>query len=233
MFERELRFYREVAPEVGVRVPVCYEAQETESGYRLVLEDLSAWAEGGDPVEVARALADLHRRWEGIAEARWPWLDRPGAAAGEIGALYERAWSVAVDRPDVSQTLREAGWRFVGKVEALEREEVSIGRRTLIHGDASLRNVRTSPKGQVAFVDWEDVRLACGAIDLTWLLVSSVEPRRWDEVAQAYGPDEAEMRAALPHAVTQGILSFCDYEPGSREACGWAARLDAAALCLK
>lgn len=87
MFERELRFYREVAPEVGVRVPVCYEAQETESGYRLVLEDLSAWAEGGDPVEVARALADLHRRWEGIAEARWPWLDRSGAAAGKIGPL--------------------------------------------------------------------------------------------------------------------------------------------------
>jgi aminoglycoside phosphotransferase (APT) family kinase protein len=146
--------------------------------------------------------------------------------------FFEEIQEVYEARPDVSQTLREAGSRFVGKVEALEREEASIGRRTLIHGDASLRNVRTAPDGQVAFVDWEDVRLACGAIDLTWLLVSSVEPRRWAEVAQAYGLDEDEMGAAFGHAVTQGILSFSEYEPASQEAAGWAARLEAAACCL-
>lgn len=53
MFERELRFYREVAPKVGPGVPACYEAEETASGYRLVLEDLSTWREGADPVRVA------------------------------------------------------------------------------------------------------------------------------------------------------------------------------------
>jgi hypothetical protein len=42
MFEHELRFYREIAPEVGARAPECYEAVETGEGFRLVLEDLSS-----------------------------------------------------------------------------------------------------------------------------------------------------------------------------------------------
>ena len=78
IFEHELRFYREVAPEVGARVPACHEAVETGEGLRLVLEDLSSWVEGGDPVDVAVVLKDMHARWAGVAERRWPWLNRDG-----------------------------------------------------------------------------------------------------------------------------------------------------------
>jgi hypothetical protein len=70
MFERELRFYREVAPKLGVRLPACYQAEETARGYRLVLEDLSTWREGADPMRIAALLADLHRRWEHRARER-------------------------------------------------------------------------------------------------------------------------------------------------------------------
>ena len=41
IFEREVRFYRELATEIGLRVPTCYEATETDDGYRLGLEDLN------------------------------------------------------------------------------------------------------------------------------------------------------------------------------------------------
>jgi len=44
MFEHELRFYQEIAPEVGARVPECYEAVETCDGIRLVLEGAEARA---------------------------------------------------------------------------------------------------------------------------------------------------------------------------------------------
>lgn len=100
MFERELRFYREVAPKVGVRVPGCYQAEETESGCRLVLEDLSRWSEGADPVQVAALLAGLHRRWERRAERQWPWLKRFAAgAAGAIGRLYDDVLGLAARAP--------------------------------------------------------------------------------------------------------------------------------------
>ena len=55
MFTAELRFSREIAPHVGVRVPVCVEASEGPEGTLLVLEDLSDWSPGADPVEPSRA----------------------------------------------------------------------------------------------------------------------------------------------------------------------------------
>jgi len=85
-------------------------------------------------------------------------------------------------RPDLTPTVRDLGDRFVGQVTALELGEAKAPRRTLVHGDASLRNTRTSPDGVIVLVDWEDVRSANGCVDLTWLLVSSVEPERWDDI---------------------------------------------------
>ena len=38
MFTAEVRFYREIAPQVGVRVPECYEASAGPEGTLLVLE---------------------------------------------------------------------------------------------------------------------------------------------------------------------------------------------------
>ena len=123
MFEHELRFYREVAPEVGARVPACYEAVETGRGFRLVLEDLSSWVEGGDPVNVAAVLKDMHARWAGVAERRWPWLNRDGRGASAIGNLYNRVWSGMQGRPDLTPAVRDLGGRFVGQVTALELGE--------------------------------------------------------------------------------------------------------------
>ncbi len=233
MFERELRFYREVAPNVGVRVPACYQAEETASGYRLVLEDLSTWREGADPMSVAALLADLHRRWEHRAEDQWPWLKRSTGAAEAIGRLYDDVWASLCERPDVTSAVLNAGRRYVGRVAQLERDEVAFSRLTVIHGDASSGNIRSSAGGEVVLVDWEDVRLAGGAIDLTWYLVSSVEPPLWDAVLDAYGPDEAEIEDAFPHALTQAILTFSDYEPGSPPAVAWIERLEEVARRLR
>ncbi|MDQ4047758.1 MAG: ecdysteroid 22-kinase family protein, partial [Actinomycetota bacterium] len=234
MFERELRFYREVAPTVGVRVPACYDAQETQSGYRLVLEDLSTWRDGADPVSVAALLAHLHRRWERRADARWPWLDRSvPAAADEIGRLYDEVWAMVSERPEVTPLLREVGETYVGQVAQLERSESEFGRPTLIHGDASWRNIRSSASGEIALVDWEDVRLATGELDLAWFLISSVAPPLWSDVIDAYAPTEADFEGVLPHALTQAILSFSDCEPESAPAYEWMDRLEEAAGRLR
>jgi hypothetical protein len=227
IFRCELRFYREIAPVVGVRVPDCYAADESADGTSLVLEDLSAWRPGADPVVAAGVLAVLHRRWEGQAARRWPWLRQAGAAVDLIEQLYARTWPALAARPDMPADLAGLGASLLGQVAAADYAAGSAGPGTLVHGDASTANMRTGPDGEVALLDWEDVSAAPGVLDLSWFLVSSVDPDAWQDVIAAYGP-AGQLAEALPSAVAQGFFSFSDTEAGSADATAWIGRLRAA-----
>jgi hypothetical protein len=91
IFGSEVRFYREIAPTIGVRVPACYRAEESADGTLLELEDLSSWTLGADPESAAEFFRDLHTRWSGKAGQRWPWLRPIGAAANLVENLYDKA----------------------------------------------------------------------------------------------------------------------------------------------
>ena len=231
IFRSELRFYREIAPVVGVRVPACYQAEDSAEGTVLVLEDLAAWEPGAEPAAAAAVLAGLHRRWTGEAPARWSWLRPIGAAADLVSDLYDRVWPVLASRADLSPGVRSLGERLAGRVSASEGAIASAGPLTLVHGDASLPNMRTGPDGEIALLDWEDVSAAPGVLDLAWLLVSSVGPPEWDDVLAAYGPARG-LADVLPAVAVQGLLSLSDHQEGSAEAAGWDQRLAAAARHL-
>ncbi|HEV2374867.1 MAG TPA: phosphotransferase [Streptosporangiaceae bacterium] len=227
-FRAEVRFYREIAPLVGVRVPACYQAHDTYDGTVLLLEDLADWQPGADPVVVARMLSEMHRRWLGQADTRWPWLRPVGAAVDLVEELFGRVWPKLATRPDLTPRVHMLGGHLLGKVKQSELEISLAGPLTLVHGDASLLNTRTSADGQVTLLDWEDVSAAPGVLDLAWLLVSSVEPQQWDEVIAAYGPATG-LAHVLPSAAVQGLLSLSDTTAGSAEASAWVRRLDTAA----
>ena len=176
IFRAEVRFYREIAPVLGVRVPACYRAEDSDEGTLLVLEDLSAWRPGADPLVAARLLARMHTRWEGRAHVQWPWLRRVGAASALVATLYDRVWPLLAERTDLTAEVQALGSRLTGRVIEVESAVVRAGPLTLVHGDASFHNMRTSPDGEVALLDWEDVSAVPGVLDLAWLLVSSVDP---------------------------------------------------------
>ncbi|MFD7153110.1 phosphotransferase family protein [Kribbella sp. NPDC059898] len=225
MFDSEVRFYREIAPYVGVRVPECYQAESGPDGTLLVLEDLSAWTPGADPVAGARALRDLHDRWTGQAHERWPWLRPAGAGDDLVADLYDRTWPTLATRQDLTTPVREFGERLVGKVVEAERAVGGAGPLTLVHGDASAQNMCTSPDGVIGLLDWEDVSSAPGILDLAWFLVSSVDPAHWTDTLDAYGYVDG-LTAVLPSVAVQGYLSMSDLPDGSAD--GWIARLEAA-----
>jgi hypothetical protein len=227
MFRSELRFYREIAPEVGVRVPACYRAEETAEGTLLVLEDLSAWQPGADPAVAARVLSGMHRRWESRARKNWPWLRADGAAIVLVEKLFDRTWPVLATRDDLTPSLRALGERFLGHVADADDAAARAGVPTLVHGDASMLNMRTSPDGEVALLDWEDVSSAPGICDLAWMLVSSVDPGQWDEAIAAYG-QSVGLAEALPAAMVQGFFSLSDTPAATAEATAWIGRIDAA-----
>lgn len=226
-FAAEVHFYRAIAPEVGVRVPACYRSESDDSGTLLELEDLSAWSIGADPEAAARLLSELHTRWEGEAPQRWPWLRPVGAAVDLVEMLFDRTWPEIAVRADCTPAVRALGERLVGRVAEAEWATASAGPLTLTHGDASMPNMRTSPRGEIALLDWEDVSAAPGTCDLAWLLVSSVEPERWGDVVTAYGAS-AGLSKALPAAAVQGLLSMADAPVGSADALAWVDRLEVA-----
>jgi len=228
MFRCEVRFYQEIAPVVGVRVPACYRTEATDAGTLLELEDLSSWQPGADPASAAKVLAGLHERWPNEALSRWPWLRKPGAAVDLLETLYGQTWPLIAGRSELGSQARELGERLVGRVAAAESAASAAGPLVLTHGDASAQNMRTSPAAEIALLDWEDVGIAPGVADLAWLLVSSVEPDRWDEVIAAYG-DAGHLDVVLPAIAVQGLLSMSDTAAGSAESQAWGTRLSSAA----
>ena len=124
------------------------------------------------------------------------------------------------------------GTRLLGRVAEAESAVGSAGPVTLVHGDASLANMRTGAGGEVALPDWEDVSAAPGVLDLGWLLVSPVDSAQWDEVIAAYGPP-ADIVGVLPAVTVQGLLSLSDAPVGSAQATAWISRLGAAANRLR
>lgn len=229
MFESEVRFYREIAPVVGVRVPECYQAESDADGTLLVLEDLSDWTPGAEPAAGARALRELHDHWRGQAHGEWPWLRSPGAGDQLVAELYDRTWPALARRSDLSVPVRAYGEHLVGRVLEAEAAVARAGEWTLAHGDASAQNMRTGPDGQVALLDWEDVSAAPGVLDLAWFLVSSVEPSRWPEALTAYGEVDG-LDVVMPSVMVQGYLSMSDLPDG--EGGEWNARLEAAVVML-
>jgi hypothetical protein len=235
MFRSEVRFYREIAPAlVGVvRVPACEVAEVLDDGStRIVLEDVSGFRSGAEPVAVARALRRLHDEFaDSDVVARWPWLRRVGAGAALIGAAYDEVWSTSLSaRADLPQAVLALGASLVGRVAEAEWAEGSAGRLTLCHGDPSIRNVFTAADGAVVFADWEDVRCASGIVDLAWLLVSSVEPASWPAVIDAYDAAVADLVTVLPSVSAQGLFALAS--AATSDTGGWVERLSAAAEML-
>jgi thiamine kinase-like enzyme len=230
MFSREVRFYREIAPHIGVRTPACYLAEDHDGATHLELEDLSAWRPGAEPDVAARLLRDLHARWEGRAVERWPWLPRPDVSH-LVEAMYDETWVSARERPELTDTVRELGDSLVGRAVQVERRADASGPVTFTHGDASALNMRTSPDGEVALLDWEDYGAGPGIVDLAWHLLSSVEPSAWDAALTAYG-DPTGLADALPSVAIQGLLSFA-YEEGHDDATEWVASLEEAARRIR
>jgi aminoglycoside phosphotransferase (APT) family kinase protein len=115
-------------------------------------------------------------------------------------------------------------------VAEVEQRAGASGPVTFTHGDASALNMRTSPEGEVALLDWEDYGAGPGIVDLAWHLVSSVAPGDWDTALVAYG-DTSGLAHALPAVAVQGLVSFA-FEQSRDDAREWVAGLEEAARRL-
>lgn len=189
LYEREVRFYELVAPKVAIRTPACFVSSydETSGGFVLVLESLLPATPVDQFVGLEFAQAELAAtELAGLHAPIWGAAPPPGLVheADEASAAFQQEMLAALfvgflDRfgDQVTSSARSViDW-------LMPRLGVYLagrgGPQTIIHGDFRTDNlIFGGAKGKVpmATVDWQTVAHGCGALDLAYLLTTSLEP---------------------------------------------------------
>jgi len=193
LYEREVRFYKDLAHKVQLRAPRCYYSDiDTETNeFVLLLEDLSPAAVGDQLTGCSAAQLDLaldelakfHAGWweqPGLRELDWMPLLNDSTIVGTILQSYQDIWPQFVERygsrlPPARHRIAE---RF-GKHAATIVEQLSAPQLTITHGDYRLDNMFFgSAAGQtpLSVIDWQVSARGRGAFDVGYFLTGTLEP---------------------------------------------------------
>ena len=203
LYEREVRFYTDVAPGLGGPVASCHHAAyDGATGVFDLLLDDAAPAIVGDEIQGATAdQAELAMRQLGLvhgpllgdeALADAAWLNRESPVnQGLMSALYAGFIDRYADQ--VAPEHREVCDRFVAAFDAFMAGEGASGRRGLVHGDYRLDNMLFGEPGAdrpLTVVDWQTVTWGPAFTDVAYFLGCAlpVEERRarYDGLLAAY-----------------------------------------------
>lgn len=222
-YQRELRFYREVAPTLDFRTPVVHAGMMSEAGtdFVLVMEDLShlrgvdqnAGATLEESMLAASTMAELHGRFsnEDLSDLETTFLpfDNPiyRAVLPEVFASgWEPAKTVVADL--LTPEILAFGDRFAELVPTfMER----IGQKdTLIHGDWRADNLLIDDNGEMVVLDFQITGTAVGIYDLAYFMSQSIEPeiRRGNDEAliQRYFETLGASGGAVDEAVLRDVF---------------------------
>ncbi len=206
-YEREVKFYRDLAGTLDIRVAQCHHAawDEASGDFVLVLEDLSPGEQGnqltGCTVEQARAavleLAKLHGpRWNDPTLHDIEWLGR--RTGPDDAQMLAGMWSMLL--PGFMATYAkyltsEAQELVTGFSERIgDWIEGRDGEWTVTHGDYRLDNLMfASPAGgyPLATVDWQSPGHGQATGDVSYFMGAGLVPEQRREVerdlVQGYG----------------------------------------------
>ena len=188
--EREVSFYRDIAPLLDIRVPRCFFAGTTENSCLLLLEDIVDGLPGdslaGCSTETATTIvgniAQFHAQWwENPILGKWDWLQSSRDPSIPEGR-FRKAWPVFKARygDRLNRKVVVTGDRALEGFPELFRA-ITGTPKTLVHGDLQLDNLRTeSPDAPLVFFDWANTRHGQGVDDIAAFLSRSMpaEQRR-------------------------------------------------------
>ncbi len=232
LYEREVRFYSDIAPGLNGPVAPCHHhAYDPETGiFDLLLGD-AAPAVVGDEIRGATAEQATLALTQ-LGRVHGPLLGNPALAAtdwitresplnqGLLAALY--AGFVDRYRDQVSPEHRDVCERLVASFDAYLAQEAEPGRpQGLVHGDYRLDNMLFGKAGAdrpLTVVDWQTVTWGAALTDVAYFLGCAlpVQARRdqYDDLLRAYhaalGPDSSlsldDVREGVRRASFFGVV---------------------------
>lgn len=191
LYEREVRFYQNVADQIKMRIPQCYFCTIDESGQNplLLLEDMA-------PARVGNQIVGCS-----LAEAELALIDlaKLHAAFWNSPTLKTFDWARVISSPDRMNQEQYQGYKwptFFEKLKPLLSDVITdvtveygslmpqIARRmgdrpqTMIHGDYRLDNLFFGQSGAgvpFAAIDWQTMKIGSGTCDLAYFLSDNLE----------------------------------------------------------
>ena len=193
VYEREIRFYTEMAPQSPIRTPalVYADVDLEEKKYFLLLEDCSCYqqvdqSQGLDHEQtrqVALMLADFHAYWwdrENLLS--FPWMiTNTGPVAWALVDAFRGYWDFSVQVPGFVAALPEGGYEAGAKLRQSYQWLIETGaddHLTIAHFDFRVDNLffdSDNREKPVIVFDWGSTNINRGVIDLSYLLGGSLE----------------------------------------------------------
>jgi hypothetical protein len=193
-YEREIRFYREVAPRTPIRVPRMYATimEPADNAFILVMEDLKDLAAGDQVGGMSRAqvlaavqtIAPLHAQWwNGDQRQALPWVPSVEQQLKMLSLTPNKirtAWPLFLESfgDSLPPGGRALGERIIQHLEGI-LAAFAKGTRTLVHFDYRADNLfidDRTPKAPIVVLDWQLAMWALGAYDVARLAGGSISP---------------------------------------------------------
>lgn len=186
IYEREVRFYQELAGETEIRSPTCYYSAIEESGeqFVLLLEDLAPMRmvdqiAGCTKLEAELAivaLAKLHAAfWDRPVLQRLSWAPTIHSPEQMDPEIYLQKWWPQF-KENIGDTASES-FIAIGQSYGLAMADLALKKsrmpQTILHGDFRLDNLFfDSEKGGDGFaaIDWQLLKQGCGLCDFAYFV---------------------------------------------------------------
>ncbi len=191
-YEREIRFYKEVAPRSPIRSPrlILGEFDGEAKRYCLILEDCGCYSQV-DQIsglteeqlgQVILKIADFHARWWNSPDlASIPWMPGPRSLmAYALVDFYKGCWDMAEKVPEFLEALppggKEAGLKIYENILWMV-ETAKDDHLTITHFDFRGDNLffdEGNEKDPVIVFDWQATSVYRGPIDIGYLMGGSI-----------------------------------------------------------
>ncbi|MHA2038340.1 MAG: phosphotransferase [Promethearchaeota archaeon] len=192
-YEREIRFYNEVAPKSPIRFPkVIYSDYDLEANrYILILEDCSQYEmtnqqEGlnyEQTKQIIRAIADFHARWWDAEDLfSFDWMPKPKSDyLLSFIDLFRNSWEFALKHEEFLRILPEGTKKIGDKIYKQIpwlMKSVPDHNLTITHYDLRAENIFFDINNQenpIILLDWATAIVSVGILDLAYLLTGSLK----------------------------------------------------------
>ncbi len=226
-FQREIRFYKEVASKIPIRLPILYFSVDEPPAYSMVMEDLSSYTPGDQVIGMHRdqvmatveVLAKLQARyWNNFALEQLKWMPTTNG----VGIDYKEKWESFVTHfgSCVDKAGLEIGARLRDSVSWLEKE-IERRPKTIVHSDLREDNLLFGDPNSddaILILDWQVAIRSMGVFDVARIIGGSELPsergghqfevlRRWYDTLIREGVRDYSWEEAV-HDLRLGALQL-------------------------